>query len=250
MRTTENTVLITGGATGIGFALAGAFLERGNTVIICGRREEKLLEAQRKLPGLKIRVCDVTDPSGRQDLTQWTENNFPEINILVNNAGIQRHIDFTVGADQLHAGENEIRVNLEAPVFLSAMFIPLLSVNRDAAIVNVSSGLGFFPAVGMPVYSATKAALHMFSVTLRQQLAPTGIRVFEAIAPYIPDTELNLEGRKRSGVMNLNHPAPTAAQYAEVVLEGIGADQYEIGYGMTDRWRTMSRAELDQLVTK
>lgn len=250
MKTSGNTVLITGGATGIGFALAEAFLERDNTVIICGRREQRLLKAQEKHPELNIKVCDVADPSCRNELFEWTEVNFPETNILVNNAGIQRHIDFTAGTEHLLAGENEIRVNLEAPIFLSALFIPLLSVKSHAAIVNVSSGLGFFPAVGMPVYSSTKAALHMFSVTLRHQLSPTCIRVFEAVAPYIPDTELNLEGRKKSGVMNLNSVAPTSAEYAKAVLDGIKANEYEIGYGMTNQWKNMSRAELDRLITK
>lgn len=124
MKINGNTFLITGGTTGIGFALAEAFLDNGNTVIICGRRKHKLLEAQQKRPDLHIKVCDVADASSRNELLEWTRVNFPRLNILINNAGIQRHIDFTKGTEELLAGENEIRVNLEAPIFLSAQFIP------------------------------------------------------------------------------------------------------------------------------
>jgi len=246
MKLSENTVLITGGATGIGFALAEAFLDKGSTVIICGRREQKLMEAKRKRPQLNVKACNVADESGRNDLFEWVRADFPGTNILINNAGIQRNIDFTKGTEELLAGENELGINLEAPIFLSARFVPFLSGKSNAAIMNVTSGLGFFPAAGMPVYSSTKAALHMFSVILRRQLEPAGIRVFEAIPPAIFDTELNLEGRKKTGNRN-TMPSPTSAEFADAVLKGMEADEYEIGYGMTVKWRNMSRAELDRM---
>lgn len=248
MKINGNTVLITGGATGIGYALTEAFLDRGNTVIICGRREHRLLEAQSRHPELYIKVCDVTDESSRNELFEWVKANFPETNILINNAGIQRHINFTKGAEELLAGQNEIRINLEAPIYLSAQFTPFLSGKKGAAIVNVSSGLGFFPAIQLPVYSSTKAGLHMFSVILRQQLVSLGIQVFEAIAPAIFDTELNIEGRKKDGTANLDIAAPTSAEYADVVLKGMETNEHEIGYGITNKWKTLSRSELDQMV--
>ena len=143
MKLSGNTVLITGGATGIGFALAEEFLDKGNKVIICGRREQKLLEAQKKHPNLSIKVCDVTDEFSRKELYEWIKANFPDVNVLINNAGIQRNIDFTKGTEELFSGENEIRTNLEGPIFLSALFIPLLSGKNEAAIVNVTAGSGF-----------------------------------------------------------------------------------------------------------
>jgi len=247
MKLSENTILITGGATGIGFALAESFLDKGNKVIICGRREEKLLEAQKKHPDLNIKVCDVANEISRKELFEWVKTNFPDLNILINNAGIQRNIDFTKGTEELLSGENEIRSNLEGPIFLSAHFIPFLSSKNKATIVNVSSGLGFFPAAGLPVYSATKAGLHMFSVILRKQLAETNIRVFEAIPPVIFDTELNIEGRAKMNTENINIKTPSSVEYAEAVIKGMKDNNYEIGYGMTDKWKNMSRAELDKM---
>jgi uncharacterized oxidoreductase len=242
-----NTVLITGGATGIGYALAEAFLQEGNRVIICGRRKEKLLAAQQKHPEIHIKVCDVADDTARRELFAWTQANFGELNILINNAGIQRDIDFTKGEADLLNGENEIRINLEAPIYLTALFIPLLVGKPEATIINVSSGLGFMPSVAMPVYSATKSAMHIFSMTLRRQLSKTGIKVFEAIPPMILDTELNMEGRAKRPIGNLSFPTPSSSEYAAAVMKGLQADSYEIGYGMSEKSRTASRADLDKL---
>lgn len=234
MKIQGNTVLITGGATGIGFALAEAFLKEGNTVIICGRRLEKLLEAQKKHPELHIRACDVACESGRNELLEWAKTNFPDLNVLVNNAGIQRDIDFYRGADDLLSGESEIRVNLEAPVYLTALFVPFLAGKRDASIINVSSGLAFRPTPSMPVYCATKAGLHMFCLSLRPQLQEKGIRVFEVIPPFIGDTELNREGRARRFAGNPTLPGPSSAEYVALVMEGLRNDDYEI------RWTSKS----------
>ena len=109
MNISGNTILITGGATGIGFALAEEFLAAGNTVLICGRREQRLKEAQQKHPQLLYKVCDVSNQNDREDLLQWAKNN--NVNILVNNAGIQRDIDFTKGMEDLQRGESEIKIN-------------------------------------------------------------------------------------------------------------------------------------------
>lgn len=246
MNLSGNTVLITGGATGIGFAMAESFLKAGNKVIICGRRKEKLLEAQKKHPDLQIKVCDITNESDRESLFTWVTTNFGGLNVLVNNAGIQRDIDLTKGVKELKKGEDEIKVNLEAPIYLSALFIPYLAERKNAAIINVSSGLGFLPMARMPVYCATKAALHSLCLTLRHQLLKTGIKVFEVIPPMIPDTELNLEGRAKRGHGSLNMKAPTSAEFAAVVMKGLQNDEMEIGYGMTEDFKTASRADLDR----
>jgi uncharacterized oxidoreductase len=171
MKLSENTVLITGGATDIGLAMAEAFMKAGSEVIICGRREGRLLAAREKHPRLHTRTCDVASESDCRALAEWVSVNFKGLNILVNNAGVQRDIDFTRGIDAFLAGESEIRINLEAPMVLSGLFIPQLIGKNDPAIVNVSSGLGFVPAAKMPVYSATKAGLHAFSMALRHQLS-------------------------------------------------------------------------------
>lgn len=241
MKASGNTVLITGGSTGIGFAMAQAFLAQGNEVLICARREKRLQEAKERLGGVHVRVCDVANAADRKSLLEWATGSYRNLNILVNNAGIQRDIDFTQGIEEYHAGGNEIAINLEAPVVLSGLFIPHLAKQPDAAIINVSSGLGFIPAARMPVYSATKAAMHAFSMALRHQLKAVGIKVYEVVPPAV-DTELNQEGRgKRGGYRAGLGPE----EFVAAVMTGLANDVFEIGYGMTERAVKASREELD-----
>ena len=157
MKTSGNTILITGGATGIGFALAEAFVKAGNKVLICGRRKARLEEAKEKLPQIQVRQCDLSRKEDRESLCNWVRDNYKDLNVLVNNAGIQRAIDLRKGTAELFGGEDEVQINLAAPIHLSAYFAPLLLKKKEAAIVNVSSGLGFVPIAAMPVYCATKA---------------------------------------------------------------------------------------------
>lgn len=246
MKIQGNTILITGGATGIGYALAESCLREGNKVIICGRRENKLQEANKKLPQLITRVCDISDDNDRNALFQWVTKNYPDLNILINNAGIQRYVDLTCGADELKNGEDEIKINFEAPIYLAALFTPFLANKKDTAIINVSSGLGFVPMARMPIYCATKAAMHSYSMTLRHQLSKVGIKVIEVIPPMIMDTELNLEGRLKSGHSARNFETPTSAEFAEVVMKGIGEDKPEIGYGSAEELRNATRADLER----
>ena len=202
MKMKGNTVLITGGATGIGFAMAKYFYKRGNTVIICGRREDRLAQATEELKGIHTFQCDVANPDERKALFKYVGENFPQINILMNNAGIQRDIDLTKGMDDLNRGESEFLINFEAPVYLSALFTPIFAGRENATIVNVSSGLAFMVehAARCPIYCATKAGLHAFSIAQRIQLAPLGIRVVEIIPPMV-ESELNMESRVKRGVV-------------------------------------------------
>lgn len=228
MRTTGNTVLITGGATGIGFSLAEAFSKAGNEVIICGRRESRLKEAEEKLPGIHTKSCDLSDEKERERLHEWASSNFKNINILVNNAGIQRMIDLKKGTADLLAGENEIRINLEAPIQLSAYFIPELMKQKEAAIVNISSGLGFVPLAIAPVYCATKAAIHSFSLSLRHQLRDTSIKVFEIIPPTT-DTEIDKGARAKRGQQDRGIPP---AEVASAAMQALENNEYEAAVGM------------------
>jgi len=243
MKLAGNTVLITGGATGIGYAMAQAFLAAGSTVIICGRRQQRLLEAQASHPELHIRSCDVADDADRRALADWLAREFPGLNVLVNNAGIQRDVDFTQGLDEWLGGENEIRINLEAPIALTGLLLPVLATNRGAVVINVSSGLGFVPAVKMPVYSATKAGLHAWSMAIRPQLAGIGIRVMEVVPPAV-DTELNPEGRAKRG--GIKTGLVGGQEFVAAVMKGLGEDRAEIGYGTSERSLHASRDDLDQ----
>jgi uncharacterized oxidoreductase len=242
MNLSGNTVLITGGATGIGFAMAEAFLRAGSEVVICGRRKERLLEAQQKHPELHVRTCDVASASDCRALAQWMGASFKSLNVLVNNAGVQRDIDLTKGVEAFLAGESEIRINLEGPIVLSGLLVPQLIGKNEPAIVNVSSGLGFVPAARMPVYSATKAGLHAFSMALRHQLSGLGIKVFEVVPPAV-DTELNPEGRAQRGNFKAGL---TPEEFTVAVMKGLEADVLEIGYGMTAGLLKASREDLDK----
>lgn len=242
MELSGNTVLITGGSSGIGFAMARAFLAAHSQVIVCARREERLVEAKKKEPRLHVRKCDVADERQRNELVEWVLASFGALNVLVNNAGVQRDVDFTKGIGEFLAGDNEIRINLEAPIILSGLLVPHLAKKKGAAIVNVSSGLGFVPAAKMPVYSASKAGIHAFTMALRHQIAPLGIKVFEVIPPAV-DTELNPQGRAARGGFKANL---SATEFVTAVMKGLASDAPEIGYGMSEGFLHASRADLDR----
>lgn len=227
MQITKNTILITGGSTGIGLAIAEAFINADNEVIICGRREGKLLEAKQRFPQLHTRVCDIGNRAERDALYRWTTSEFPQINLLVNNAGIQKEIDFLTGASGLYDTESEIEINLTANIHLCSLFIPhFLHQQQECAIVNITSGLAFVPLKIVPVYCATKAGLHSFSMSLRSQLAQTNVRVFE-VAPPIVKTELHREAKARK--QSERGIAPSVV--AEAILRAIKANRYETTVG-------------------
>lgn len=226
MKTTGNTVLITGGGTGIGLALAEQLVRQGNQVIICGRRRQRLLAAKKRLPQLIIRVSDVSKSASRCALAQWITSEFKHLNILVNNAGIQRTIDFRRGPRDLAWADEEVATNLMAPIHLSALLIPHLRRQKQAAIVNVSSGLAFTPLAVVPVYSATKAAIHSLSLALRFQLRGTRVRVFEVAPPIVP-TELS--GRRRRPE-DAEH-SMSADAVAQGIVDSLECDRYEVALG-------------------
>jgi len=227
MKTNGNTILITGGATGIGFSLAETLVNAGNNVIICGRREAKLKEARAKLPQIQTRVCDVSKEKERESLFVWAKDNFTDLNVLINNAGIQKMINLKKGAKDLFKGENEIDTNLVAPVCLSSYFTPFLMKKKEAAIINVSSGLGFVPIAAMPVYCATKAAVHSFTMSLRYQLKDTSIQVFEIVPPAV-DTEL---GRGNTSEESQEYRGIPPSEVAEATLKALANNEYEIVVG-------------------
>lgn len=242
MELSGQTVLITGGGSGIGYALAEAFLSAGSRVAVCGRRDGELLRAQKNHPDLLIKTCDVSKEEDRLALLEWAGRVLPDLNVLVNNAGIQRDIDFTGGVGEFLAGDNEIRVNLEAPIVLSGIFIPLLRRNRNPAIINVSSGLGFIPSAKTPVYSASKAGIHAFSMALRHQLKDAGFQVFEIVPPAV-DTGLNPEGRAKRGHFK---PVLGPMEFVASVMKDLERNIPEIGYGDTENLIRASRPELDR----
>jgi uncharacterized oxidoreductase len=226
MNLSGNTILITGGATGIGFALAAELVPRGNEVIICGRRQEKLDEAKRQLPSITTRVADLSKHDEHVALAEWLTSTFPRLNIVVNNAGVQHTFSAAAGTRDLGKAEEEIATNLLAPIHLTALLTPHLAAQPHAAIVNVSSGLGFTPLAHMPVYCATKAALHSLSLSLRHQLRDTTVRVFELIPPIVA-TELGAAHRPPE----LNAHAMTVEAAAKESVEALEQDRFEAPLG-------------------
>jgi uncharacterized oxidoreductase len=226
MKITGNTILITGGATGIGYALAEHFIKEGNKVIICGRRQSKLEEARKKLPQIETRVADISTAHGRKELVSWVIKNFPGFNVLVNNAGIQQLI-FLKRDNSNEIIDNEIATNLTAPVHLTNLVVSHFSLKNEAAIINISSGLGFIPLAIAPVYCATKAALHSFSISSRFQLKDTSIRIFEIIPPIV-ETELGKDNsRKERDVKGI-----TPSEVATETLQALKSDKFEYPIGM------------------
>ncbi|MDB5049454.1 MAG: short-chain dehydrogenase [Fibrobacteres bacterium] len=237
MKTESNTVLITGGASGIGLALAEKFLQAGNTVIVCGRREGKLAEAKARLPRLHTRVCDVADPKEREALRAWAIREFPALNVVVNNAGIQQRIALREPPAWEKLRE-ELAINLDAPIHLAALFIPHLLTQKDPAIVNVTSGLAFSPLANTPVYSATKAALRSFTLSLRHQLTGTPISVVEIIPPAV-DTDLGGVGLHTFG-------APLGV-FMDSVWEQLKSGSQETTYGFSAESSRAGREQLDAI---
>jgi uncharacterized oxidoreductase len=238
MKTKNNTVLITGGATGIGLALAARFIQLGNTVIICGRRADKLAEARLQFHSVNTYICDLSVTKERIALADWLILNFPDTNMLINNAGVQFETDLT-DAGTIDQVILETQTNFIAPIHLSALLIPHLKTKAEAAIVNISSGLAFSPIAMMPVYCATKAALHSYSISLRHQLKGTSVSVFE-IAPPMVDTELDKGARIKRG---LTHMGMSVNECIELAMTAIETNTFEAALGDSANMRS-KREEL------
>jgi len=233
MKTTNNKILITGGASGIGLALAERFIEKGNTVIICGRRETALKEASAKLPSVITRVCDLSIDTERENLYKWISDEHPDLNVLINNAGIQQWMSIS-DSDFYQRAKEEIAINIEAPVHLTYLFQNLKSLT---SIMNVTSGLSFVPLLKTPVYSGTKAFFHSFTVSLRQLLRSKNIEVIEIIPPAL-NTDLGGKG--------IHDFAPPVSGFIESIFKQLEEGKTELTYGFTEQ---VSHAGSDVLKT-
>ncbi len=217
MQTTGHTVLITGGAAGIGRALALRFAQAGNQVIAVGRDAQKLIELKAIQPTITTIQADLAHASERQRLADQV----PAVSILINNAGVQYHGDLVEQQSAHVDRDQEIAINLTAPIDLIQRFLPKLQQQLEAAIINVSSGLALVPKQQAPIYCATKAGIHIFTKALRWQLEQSQVRVFEIIPPLV-DTAMTA-GRGKGKI------SPEAL--VEEFWRGFARDKYQLAIG-------------------
>lgn len=237
MKMNANTILITGGTSGIGFELAAQLLKLGNTVIITGREQARLDLAKNKLPEVHTFQSDVSDQQAISDLFENVISEFPQLNILINNAGIMRKINLHDKETDLTDISREVETNLNGPIRMVKQFLPHLKKQKSAAIMNVSSGLAFVPLPISPVYCATKAGLHSFTKSLRVQLKNTNVKVFE-LAPPLTQTSLvdSFDAEDMSGVK-----AMSVTEMVGQAIRGLQQDRFEIRPGQSNALKLMSR---------
>jgi uncharacterized oxidoreductase len=189
MNMTGNTILITGGGSGIGQALAEAFHKLGNQVIVAGRRKDALSALTAGNPGMKSSVLDVQNPAELHTFIAEIAERYPSLNVLINNAGIMKTENLQESFENFEVTEAIVATNLLAPMRLTAGLLPLLKKQSRATVITVSSGLAFLPMAMTPTYCATKAAIHSYTQSLRYQLKNTKVEVLELVPPYVA-TEL------------------------------------------------------------
>ncbi|OAS17096.1 SDR family oxidoreductase [Paenibacillus oryzisoli] len=223
MKLTGHCILITGGSAGIGLSLAKRLVEKGNTVIIASSNIHRLHQAVQACPALIAYPCDLHNPDGIDEFARTMVQAHPDLDILINNAGIQFNYDFLQETDVRNQIYREIQINLTSTIQLCSNFLAHLTTKPNAAIVNVSSGLGLVPKKSAPVYCATKAAVHLFTKSLRYQLEATNVKVFEIIPPLV-DTEMTAHRGK--GKISPD-------QLASEFIQGFERDRYEMLIGKT-----------------
>ena len=221
MNLSKNKILITGGASGIGLGLTERFIQEGNTVIICGRRESVLKEVSDRFPSVITKVCDLSAESGRIELYNWVAENHTDLTVLVNNAGIQNFMNVT-DADFYQKANEEITTNVLAPIHLTSLFSNLSSLKT---IINVTSGLAFVQMAKAPVYCATKAFFHSFTLSSRHLLKDKNIEVIEMIPPAL-NTDLGGKG--------LHDYAPPVSAFIESVFQQMKEGKIDLTFGMSE----------------
>ena len=233
------TVFITGGAVGIGNGLAEAFLQRGSKVIVGGRREAPLRAFAESRANADWITIDVANPQSVAETARTLCERHPDLDCLINNAGVQRTIDFSRAQPAVAELRAEIDINLVGLIQTTSAFLPSLMRQGAASVLHVSSGLAFVPSVSRPLYCATKAAVHSFSQSLRHQLQATGVRVIEIAPPLVVDTELH-EGQHELSP-EVKARGMKVSQFVEETIAALDRGEDEIAIGLAASLRQQSR---------
>jgi uncharacterized oxidoreductase len=237
MKLSKQRVLITGGSSGIGLALAKKFLENDNTVIVTGRDATKLENIKSSHPQLHTFQSDVTDDADVRILTDDIQEKFGGIDILINNAGIMNLVDAGNERNDLNKQMQEIEINYNSPIRVLHYFLPQLKKSKNAVLVNVSSGLAYVPFAQAPVYSGTKSALHFWTLGIRPQLKQHNIKVVELLPPVV-DTPL-AHGADIAEDDKLKPMPPE--KLADIFWENFENGKEEITPGISKQLKLMSR---------
>lgn len=185
MKIKNNTILITGGSSGIGLELSKVLIQKNNKVIICGKSKDKLAAAKKMLPQLITYQCDLSNSEECSGFAKEIAKNHPDLNVLINNAAIVNKIDFFKDKSAIELAENEYQTNLMAPIQLIKLLYKTISSNDSSVIINVTTGLIYAPRVIYPFYNSSKAALHSFTQTLRISLKEEKTKVIEVMFPAV-----------------------------------------------------------------
>lgn len=238
MRMTDNTIIITGGTSGIGRALAEAFHDRGNQVIVTGRRRDLLADICDRRPGIVGLHLDLIDPQSVITAAEDIRDRFPDLNVLIANAGISRSEDMMSADWNASTGEDIVQTNILGALRAVAAFLPTLKMQEAAAIIVTSSALAFVPRADFPVYCASKAFLHTWLISLRHQLRSLPLEVLELSPPYV-QTEL-------TGAIQAEDPrAMPLASYVEEVMAMLEKGQHPGGELLLQRDQPRRWAERD-----
>ena len=237
MNKSPQIVLVTGGSSGIGLALAKKFMENDNTVIITGRNLQKLEDVQRGFPQIHIFQSDVTDDAGVRKLADDIQEKFSGIDILINNAGVMNLVDAGNESNELQKQMQEIEINYNSPIRMLHYFLPQLKNSKNAVLVNVSSGLAYVPFAQAPTYSGTKSALHFWTKSIRLHLKLHNIKVVELLPPVV-DTPL-AHGADIAENDNLKPMSPE--KLADIFWKDYIKGKEEITPGISKQLKLMSR---------
>ena len=245
MKLSKNTILITGGSSGIGLQLAKQLAELDNTIIITGRDQSKLDKVKKELPFIHTYKSDVSDPQEIVSLYLKVTKDFPALNMLINNAGIMKVVNLNHQSSDFEELTNEITTNLKGPIWMTNQFLPHLKKQDSAAIMNVTSVLGLVPLPIAPIYCSTKAALHSYTISLREQLKNTRVKVFD-LAP--PATHTPLVGAfDKEDAKNIEFMS--VEKMVEATIKNLKKDKFDIRPGQSKMIYFLNRL-LPRVVSK